>query len=89
MGSIACGVAEDHSDIDVYGFAIPPRDWFFPHLRGDISGVDAEGLDPDLLELTNQLYKELMDSDLASNKIKAPILPKMLNISGFLSSFYD
>jgi hypothetical protein len=29
MGSIAYGVAEDHSDKDAYGFAITPRDWVF------------------------------------------------------------
>ena len=43
MGSIAYGVAEDHSDMDIYGFAIPPRDWVFPHLRGDIPGFDEAG----------------------------------------------
>lgn len=43
MGSIAYGVAEDHSDMDIYGFAIPPRDWVFPHLRGHIAGFDEEG----------------------------------------------
>ena len=40
MGSTAYGVAEDASDIDIYGFAIPPRDWVFPHLRGEIIGFD-------------------------------------------------
>lgn len=43
MGSIAYGVAEDHSDMDIYGFAIPPRDWVFPHLRGEIPGFDEPG----------------------------------------------
>ncbi|WP_086933997.1 nucleotidyltransferase domain-containing protein [Agarilytica rhodophyticola] len=40
MGSTAYGVAQDDSDIDLYGFAIPPKDWIFPHLRGDIPGFD-------------------------------------------------
>ncbi len=40
MGSTAYGVADDHSDVDVYGFAIPPRDWVFPHLRGEVPGFD-------------------------------------------------
>ncbi len=40
MGSVAYGVSEDHSDTDVYGFAIPPRDDVFPHLRGEIIGFD-------------------------------------------------
>ncbi|OMH32767.1 DNA polymerase beta superfamily protein [Motiliproteus sp. MSK22-1] len=43
MGSIAYGVAEDKSDMDVYGFAIPPRDWVFPHLRGEMPGFDEAG----------------------------------------------
>jgi predicted nucleotidyltransferase len=38
MGSVAYGVSGDTSDMDVYGFAIPPRDELFPHLRGDILG---------------------------------------------------
>lgn len=40
MGSIAYGVAENHSDMDVYGFTIPPKELVFPHLRGDIPGFD-------------------------------------------------
>jgi hypothetical protein len=40
MGSIAYGVAQAHSDMDIYGFAIPPKDWVFPHLRGEIPGFD-------------------------------------------------
>lgn len=38
MGSIAYGVAEDTSDFDVYGWAIPPRNMVFPHLTGYING---------------------------------------------------
>jgi len=38
MGSIAYGVNTDTSDIDVYGFCIPPKDDIFPHLRGEIPG---------------------------------------------------
>lgn len=38
MGSVAYGVASDTSDLDVYGWAIPPRDEVFPHLRGEIVG---------------------------------------------------
>lgn len=36
MGSVAYGVSSDTSDMDVYGFAIPPKDDVFPHLRGEI-----------------------------------------------------
>src|SRR5271155_2911477 len=38
MGSMAYGVSSDSSDRDVYGWAIPPRDDVFPHLRGEIPG---------------------------------------------------
>lgn len=39
MGSVAYGVlARDASDVDVYGWAIPPKDDVFPHLRGEIPG---------------------------------------------------
>lgn len=30
MGSQAYGVANENSDFDVYGWAIPPKDWIFP-----------------------------------------------------------
>ncbi|WNO10846.1 DNA polymerase beta superfamily protein [Teredinibacter sp. KSP-S5-2] len=42
MGSIAYGVSNDNSDMDIYGFAIPPRDTVFPHLQGYIHGFDQE-----------------------------------------------
>jgi predicted nucleotidyltransferase len=38
MGSVAYGVSSDTSDVDVYGWAIPPKDDLFPHLRGEIAG---------------------------------------------------
>lgn len=40
MGSMAYGVSSDTSDMDIYGFAIPPKDDVFPHLRGEIPGFD-------------------------------------------------
>lgn len=40
MGSMAYGVSSDSSDMDVYGFAIPPKEMLFPHLRGEIPGFD-------------------------------------------------
>jgi len=42
MGSVAYGVAEDYSDRDVYGWAIPPKDMTFPHLAGNIRGFGKE-----------------------------------------------
>lgn len=41
MGSEAYGVATDMSDKDIYGIAIPPKDYIFPHLSGYIHGFDA------------------------------------------------
>lgn len=38
MGSVAYAVSNDTSDMDVYGFCIPPKDDIFPHLRGEIPG---------------------------------------------------
>jgi uncharacterized protein len=38
MGSVAYGVSSDTSDIDIYGWAIPPKDDIFPHLRGEVAG---------------------------------------------------
>jgi uncharacterized protein len=41
MGSVAYGVSSDTSDVDVYGWAIPPKDDLFPHLRGEVLGFGA------------------------------------------------
>ena len=41
MGSVAYGVSNDSSDMDIYGFSIPPKDVIFPSLRGEILGFDA------------------------------------------------
>ena len=38
MGSLAYGVSSETSDLDVYGWAIPPKDDVFPHLRGEVPG---------------------------------------------------
>jgi uncharacterized protein len=38
MGSVAYGVSSDTSDMDVYGWAIPPKDDLFPHRRGEVPG---------------------------------------------------
>lgn len=44
MGSMAYGVNTNSSDMDIYGFCIPPRDYIFPHLRGEISGFSTPHL---------------------------------------------
>lgn len=36
MGSLAYGVSQDESDIDIYGWCIPPREYIFPHISGNI-----------------------------------------------------
>lgn len=57
MGSIAYGVAEEHSDMDIYGFAIPPRDWVFPHLKGEIAGFDEAGVQFEQIQQHHMLDK--------------------------------
>lgn len=42
MGSVAYGVSSDTSDMDVYGFCIPPKDIVFPHLAGEIMGFGRQ-----------------------------------------------
>ena len=41
-GSVAYGVSSDTSDMDVYGFCIPPKEDVFPHLRGEIPGFGRQ-----------------------------------------------
>lgn len=43
MGSAAYGVSEDTSDVDMYGFCIPPKEIVFPHLAGIIPGFGDQG----------------------------------------------
>jgi predicted nucleotidyltransferase len=42
MGSQAYGVNTDDSDLDVYGYCIPPKDLVFPHLAGEIPGFGRQ-----------------------------------------------
>lgn len=42
MGSVAYGVSSDTSDMDIYGFAIPPKNVVFPHLAGEIPGFGTQ-----------------------------------------------
>jgi predicted nucleotidyltransferase len=37
-GSVAYGVSNDTSDMDIIGFCIPPKEYIFPHLSGNIHG---------------------------------------------------
>ena len=43
MGSVAYGVSNDTSDMDVYGFCMPPKEYIFPHLRGEITDFSTQG----------------------------------------------
>lgn len=42
MGSMAYGVSDLGSDVDVYGFCIPPKENIFPHLQGEIPGFGKQ-----------------------------------------------
>lgn len=42
MGSVAYGCSTDYSDMDVYGWCIPPKEYIFPHLAGHIRGFGRE-----------------------------------------------
>jgi predicted nucleotidyltransferase len=42
MGSTAYGVSSNLSDVDIYGFCMPPKDYIFPHLAGNISGFSTQ-----------------------------------------------
>jgi uncharacterized protein len=42
MGSVAYGVNNDTSDVDVYGACFPPKDLVFPHLAGEIAGFGRQ-----------------------------------------------
>ena len=39
-GSMAYGVSQDSSDMDVYSWSLPPKEFIFPHLSGEIIGFD-------------------------------------------------
>lgn len=42
MGSVAYGVSGENSDVDIYGFCIPPKELIFPHLAGEIPGFGRQ-----------------------------------------------
>jgi predicted nucleotidyltransferase len=43
MGSVCYGLATESSDIDIYGFCIPPKELLFPHqLTGEILGFGRQ-----------------------------------------------
>ena len=42
MGSVSYGVSGESSDVDIYGFCVPPKDLVFPHLAGEIPGFGRQ-----------------------------------------------
>lgn len=42
MGSVAYAVNKDDSDVDIYGFCMPPKEHIFPHLAGEIYGFGTQ-----------------------------------------------
>lgn len=42
VGSVAYGVSQQRSDLDIYGFCIPPREMVFPHLAGEVFGFGRQ-----------------------------------------------
>jgi predicted nucleotidyltransferase len=45
MGSVAYGCSGGSSDMDLYGWCIPPKEYLFPHLAGNIRGFGREPQD--------------------------------------------
>jgi predicted nucleotidyltransferase len=41
-GSVSYAVSSDTSDMDIVGFAIPPKEDIFPHLKGEIPGFGKQ-----------------------------------------------
>jgi uncharacterized protein len=63
VGSMAYGVSSDTSDLDCFGWAIPPRNLIFPHLSGIIPGFGYQG------EKFDQFQKHhIMDEDAVAGK---------------------
>ena len=42
MGSVAYGVSNDMSDVDIYSMCIPPKNIVFPHIAGYIDGFGSK-----------------------------------------------
>jgi predicted nucleotidyltransferase len=61
MGSVAYGVSNDTSDMDIYGFCMPPKDLVFPHLTGAIYNFD--------MPTTFEQYQQHHIEDKESNKL--------------------
>jgi len=58
MGSQAYGTNTEESDTDIYGWCIPPRNYIFPHLAGEIAGFDDPQYRFDHFQAHHLQYKE-------------------------------
>lgn len=58
MGSQAYGVSSDDSDIDIYGFCVPPKNIVFPHITGHITGF---GPTPDRFDQYSEHHMKMGD----------------------------
>ncbi len=62
MGSIAYGASSDASDVDIYGFCIPPKHVIFPHLGGEVLGFGSDH------ERFDQFQKHHINDDVAKKQ---------------------
>ncbi len=60
MGSFAYGVSGNTSDIDLYAFCVPPKDYVFPHLTGYINGF---GPSPQNFEVFQQHHIKIENEE--------------------------
>jgi len=60
MGSVAYGVSNDTSDMDVYGVCVPDKSMVFPHLTGYINGF---GPQPKTFEVYQKHHMQLEEKE--------------------------
>lgn len=60
MGSVAYGVSNDTSDIDLYAVCTPPKEMIFPHMAGHIRGFGPE---PQNFESCQQHHIQHLDKE--------------------------
>lgn len=65
MGSAAYGCSNDTSDLDIYGFAIAPKEATFPHLSGYVEGF---GTKPKIFDTYQQHH--IIDKSSFKNEVE-------------------
>lgn len=58
MGSQAYGVTQDSSDVDIYGWTLPPKHMLFPHLSGHVQGF---GPNPETFNMYQKHHVDVGD----------------------------